>query len=70
VAKLVEETLHMEKSDKSYEPKIRQMIQKAFDDLPRIPLWQPTLESAMSPKLQGYEFWFHRQVDARSFKLA
>jgi|LNFM01.1.fsa_nt_gb peptide/nickel transport system substrate-binding protein len=69
VAKLVEETLHMEKSDKSYEPKIRQMIQKAFDDLPRIPLWQPTLESAMSPKLQGYEFWFHRQVDARSLKL-
>jgi len=70
VKQLVQETLHMEKSDPSYEPKIKQMIQKAFDDVPRIPLWQPTLESAMSPKLDGYEFWFHRQVDARSFKIA
>jgi peptide/nickel transport system substrate-binding protein len=69
VKKLVEETLHMEKSDPAYAPKIRQMIQKAFDDVPRIPLWQPTLESAMSPKLEGYEFWFHRQVDARSYKV-
>jgi peptide/nickel transport system substrate-binding protein len=50
--------------------KIRQLIQKAFDDVPRIPLWQPTLESAMMPRLQGYQFWFHRQVDARSYKLA
>jgi len=24
----------------------------------------------MTAKLQGYEFWFHRQVDARSYKLA
>ena len=70
VKQLVDETLHMEKSDKTYDGKIRQMIQKAFDDLPRIPLWQPTLESAMTPKLQGYEFWFHRQVDARKYKLA
>jgi peptide/nickel transport system substrate-binding protein len=69
VKKLIDETLHMEKSDKSYDGKIKQLIQKAFDDVPRIPLWQPTLESAMSPKLEGYEFWFHRQVDARSFKV-
>lgn len=70
VKKLIGETLHMEKSEPAYEAKIRQLIQKAFDDVPRIPLWQPTLESAMTPKLQGYEFWFHRQVDARSYKLA
>ena len=69
VKKLVDETLHMDKSDKTYDAKIKQLIQKAFDDVPRIPLWQPTLESAMSQKLEGYEFWFHRQVDARSFKI-
>ena len=33
-------------------------------------VWQPTLESAMVPRLQGYQSWFHRQVDARSYKLA
>ena len=69
VKQLIDETLHMETSDPAYEPKIRQLIQKAFDDLPRIPLWQPTLESAMSPKLNGYQFWFHRQVDARPLSL-
>jgi peptide/nickel transport system substrate-binding protein len=70
VKQLIEEALHMEKSDPAYEPRIRQLIQKAFDDVPRIPLWQPTLESAMAPRLQGYQFWFHRQVDARPYKLA
>ncbi|MEI7680358.1 MAG: ABC transporter substrate-binding protein [Betaproteobacteria bacterium] len=69
MAKLVEDTLYAEKTDPNYAPRIRQMIQKAFDDLPRIPLWQPTLESAMVTKLQGYQFWFHRQVDARPLKL-
>lgn len=70
VKALVEETLHMEKSDPAYAPKIKQMLAKAFDDVPRIPLWQPTLDSAMVPGLDGYEFWFHRQVDARSLKIA
>jgi peptide/nickel transport system substrate-binding protein len=69
VKALVEQTLHMEKSDPAYEPKIKQMLAKAFDDVPRIPLWQPTLDSAMVPSLHGYEFWFHRQVDARSLKI-
>lgn len=69
VKRLVDETLHMEASDPTYAPKIRELIQKAFNDLPRIPLWQPTLESAMAPQLGGYTFWYHRQVDARSLKL-
>jgi peptide/nickel transport system substrate-binding protein len=69
VKQLVDESLHMEQSDPNYAPKIRELIQKAFDDLPRIPLWQPTLESAMSPKLEGYTFWYHRQIDARSLKI-
>ncbi|MBI1205748.1 MAG: ABC transporter substrate-binding protein [Azospirillum sp.] len=70
MAALVDETLHMEKSDPAYAPKIKRMIAKAFDDVPRIPLWQPFLDSAMSPKLEGYSFWFHRQVDARRYNLA
>lgn len=69
VQKLTEETLHMEMSDPAYAPKIKRMIAKAFDDVPRIPLWQPSLESAMRKNLAGYEFWFHRQPDARKFGL-
>lgn len=70
VAKLVGETLHMQVNDPAYAPKIKRLIQIAFDDVPRIPLWQPTLNSAMSPKLTGYEFWFHRQLDARKFTVS
>jgi len=69
VQKLSEETLHMEMSDPAYAPKIKRMIAKVFDDVPRIPLWQPSLESAMRKNLGGYEFWFHRQPDARKFSL-
>ena len=36
-----------------------------YEDVPRIPLYQPALSSAMTPKIGGYEYWFHRQPDAR-----
>ncbi len=65
---LVEETLHIEQSDPAYAPKIKRMIAKAFDDVPRIPLWQPYLDSAMRKDLDGYTSWFHRQPDFRFMK--
>mgnify|MGYP000277127098 CR=1 FL=1 len=40
----------------------------AFEDLPRIPLWQPALNVAMNGA-SGYEFWFHRQLDVRPLKV-
>jgi peptide/nickel transport system substrate-binding protein len=70
VADLVGRALNMEETDPAYAPTIRRMIEIGFDEVPRIPLWQPMLNSAMVPKLQGYSFWFHRQVDARTYKLA
>ena len=67
---LVEETLHMATDDPAYAPKIKRLIEIAFEDVPRIPLWQPTLNSGMTEELKGYEFWFHRQLDARKFSKA
>jgi peptide/nickel transport system substrate-binding protein len=69
VKKLVEESLHMETDNPAYKGKILRLIEKSFTDLPRIPLYQPTLESAMDQSLDGYVGWFHRQVDARSYKI-
>lgn len=69
MTRLVNETLPMPTDNPQYEPNIARMIEKAIDDVPRIPLWQPTLNSAMVEGLDGYEFWFHRQVDARPLKL-
>ena len=67
VKQLVDETLHMEIDDPAYSDKVKRLIKIAFDDVPRIPLWQPTLNSVMSQDLSGYEYWFHRQLDARKY---
>lgn len=69
VATLVDQTLHTAVEDPDYVPKIKRLIEIAFEDVPRIPLWQPSLNSAMQPDLKGYEFWFHRQLDARKFAV-
>ncbi len=70
MAKLVEETLHMPQDDPEYAPKIKRMIAKAFDDVPRIPLYQPYLDSAMRKDVAGYSSWYHRQPDVRLLKFA
>ena len=69
MTRLVNETLPMPTDDPKYAPNVKRMIEKAIDELPRIPMWQPVLNSAMAPNLDGYEFWFHRQVDARPLKF-
>lgn len=61
---LVGETLHMPMDDPEYAPKIMRMFEIVLDDLPRIPLYQPALNVATNGA-EGYEFWFHRQLDAR-----
>ena len=56
--------------DPAYAPKIRRMIEIAFEDVPRIPLYQPALNVAMGPNLDGYTFWYHRQLDTRVLQTA
>jgi peptide/nickel transport system substrate-binding protein len=36
-----------------------------FDQMPQIPLWQPSQDAVMAPTLTGYTYQFHRQVDYR-----
>ncbi|WP_372958398.1 ABC transporter substrate-binding protein [Marinobacter sp.] len=70
MAKLVDDTLDMAMDHPDYEPNVRRMIELAFDDIPRIPLWQPTLNVAFNDKVEGYEYWFHRQMDIRALEPA
>ena len=66
---LVDETLHMPMDAPEYAPNIKRMFEIAFEDLPRIPLWQPALNVALNGA-SDYEFWFHRQLDIRPLKSA
>ncbi|WP_323766330.1 ABC transporter substrate-binding protein [Marinovum sp.] len=69
VETLVDETLHMSMEAPEYAPKIKRLFEIAFEDLPRIPLWQPALNVAMNGA-SDYEFWFHRQLDVRPLTSA
>lgn len=70
VEALVDETLHMEATAPEYEKNIKRLIEIAFEDVPRIPLYQPYLDAAMQKDITGYASWFHRQLDCRSIQKA
>jgi len=69
VEALVEATLHMSVDDPAYAPNVIRMMEIVLEDLPRIPLYQPALNVAANGS-EGYEFWFHRQLDARPLAKA
>jgi len=48
-----------------YEGAVKEMIQIAYDEVPRVPLLQPTMDVAMRREVQGYMYWFHLQPDYR-----
>jgi len=50
----------------AYDKDVMGFISKAYDDVPRIPLFQPMLNVATQKNISGYSYWFHRQVDYRS----
>lgn len=70
MTRLIDETLDMAISAPAYAPNVTRMIELAFDDIPRIPLWQPTLNVAFKEGVEGYQYWFHRQMDIRPLKPA
>lgn len=70
VEKITDETLHLEVSDPQYEPNIKKLLSIFFDEVPLIPVYQPYLDVATQKSVTGYEYYFHRQLDCRSFKKA
>ena len=54
----------------AYDRDVRGFVQKSFDDIPRIPLFQPALSVAMQKSVSGYRYWFHRQLDYRTLSKA
>jgi peptide/nickel transport system substrate-binding protein len=54
----------------AYAKNVTGMIKKAFDEVPRIPLFQPSLSIALQKNVTGYRYWFHRQLDYRTLAKA
>jgi peptide/nickel transport system substrate-binding protein len=55
-----------ENDPKKYQDLIKGFVKIAWDDVPRIPLFQYYLDIAMQPNINGYTYWFHRGIDFRS----
>ena len=53
-----------------YARDVEGFISKAYDEVPRIPLFQPFLNVATQKNISGYVYWFHRQLDYRSIVKA
>jgi peptide/nickel transport system substrate-binding protein len=53
-----------------YESSVREMIQIAYDEVPRVPLFQPSQDVAMGKDVMGYMYWFHLQPDYRQLSKA
>ena len=50
----------------SYEKNVKEFVDLAFVDIPRIPLYQPYVNVAMQKNVSGYQYWFHRRLDYRA----
>lgn len=48
-----------------YDSMVKDMIQLAYEEVPRIPVFQPSMDVAMQKDVQGYQYWFHLQPDYR-----
>jgi peptide/nickel transport system substrate-binding protein len=53
-----------------YDASVKEMIQIAMDEVPRIPLFQPSQDVAMQSNVQGFMYWFHLQPDYRQLSKA
>ncbi len=53
-----------------YKASVNGFVTKAFEEVPRIPLFQPNLNVALQKNVSGYRYWFHRQLDYRSLVKA
>jgi len=68
IENLVEVSLPMAIDAPEWDGNMKRLIEIGFDEVPIVPLWQPTMEVAMAPGVTGFVNWFHRQLDIRAFK--
>jgi peptide/nickel transport system substrate-binding protein len=64
------EAARFETDPQKYAEEVEGFIGIAFAEVPRIPLFQPSLEVAMQQYISGYRYWFHRQLDYRPLAKA
>jgi peptide/nickel transport system substrate-binding protein len=59
-----------ETDPKKYAAQVKEFIEMAYVDVPRIPIAQPNMDVAMQKSIRGYRYWFHLQPDYRDLEKA
>ena len=54
----------------AYDQDVKGFVDLAFNDVPRVPLFQPYVNVAMQKNVSGYQYWFHRRLDYRALVKA
>jgi peptide/nickel transport system substrate-binding protein len=57
-----------EANPEAYDDEVKKFIRLAMEDVPRVPLYQQILVVGMQKNIQGYTYWFHRQLDFRQLE--
>jgi len=57
-----------ETDPKKYAAQVKEFIEMAYTDVPRIPIAQPNMDVAMQKSIRGYRYWFHLQPDYRDLE--
>ncbi|MEM7294583.1 MAG: ABC transporter substrate-binding protein, partial [Pseudomonadota bacterium] len=66
----IEAALASAPGEPGYEENVKEFIEIAWEEMPRVPLVQPKLSIAMQSNVSGYQYWFHRQLDFRQLQKA
>ena len=64
----VAQTARFERDPVKYEAEAKELISIAAAQMPEAMLWQPAQDAVMAPSIQGYTYWYHRQVDFRDLR--
>jgi peptide/nickel transport system substrate-binding protein len=54
-----------ERDQAKYDEDVKKLIAIDAREVPEIMIWQANQDAVMVPSLDGYTYWFHRQVDFR-----
>jgi peptide/nickel transport system substrate-binding protein len=69
VVKLTQQA-QFERDPAVYNALCQRMVALLGEAVPLLMMWQPNHDAVMTPKIEGYTYWFYRQVDFRDLSRA
>lgn len=66
----VSQRARFEQDPAAYDKLAKRLVAIQAAEVPLVMLWQPNQDAVMVPGLDGYTYWFHRQVDFRDLRRA